>query len=235
MALAGKRPARRLPQARACNDADLYGVHARRPRQVGARVGGRCWRDGLRMLEPCHRTSTAPNFSNLGHATIHKKILAPKLARPARAGTDHAQRDRHSSRTRRPVQDVLHFQTTDARLADAIAERQKALDALERRSQNAWRRKSSDASNPDEDDPKNDARDDSYEAAVRRRDEEYRQAVERSQSAWRMKPARANAVERQGESGHAVLHCKCLLMTQSGHRSPHFQCYFDPVRCVVLT
>ena len=29
-----------------------------------------------------------------------------------------------------------------------------------------------------------------------------------------------------------LLHCTCPLLTQSGHWSPHSQCYVEPVRCL---
>ena len=38
----------------------------------------------------------------------------------------------------------------------------------------------------------------------------------------------------RGQSGHALLHCKCLLLTQSGHRVGLPPCRFKPLRCPVL-
>src|SRR5262249_32715416 len=34
------------------------------------------------------------------------------------------------------------------------------------------------------------------------------------------------------KSGHDLLRRTCPLLTQSGHRSPHSQRYFEPVRCL---
>jgi hypothetical protein len=35
-----------------------------------------------------------------------------------------------------------------------------------------------------------------------------------------------------GQSGHALLHCICPLMTQSGHRQTISKCYASYVLCV---
>ena len=105
------------------------------------------------------------------------------------------------------VQDALRFQTTDARLADAIAEREQAFRDLERRSQNSWRKKFADAKQrteplgaeggagaeetgePDEDDDET-----SLEQAMQDREHAYEEAKARSESAWRMRSAPANGV-----------------------------------------